>query len=513
MLGSEHDSVILKAVGTRNDLDAYVWAAPSNVESCESFETVGKLRSNSNVDMLGTGGLKIVPALPSGANGTTQTTSTHQVVYNGMDCCSSTSYVDYRHHSMNGNFCYPYSPNMLRSASPYPLAGTGRYGTDYRSSPLGYHHHGVYEGYDKYYGGYHHASSSYQTGYYGNYPSSYRDYGGYGHYYHQSQSPYARGGGSSGAVPPGYGGSVTGSGGGGGGYLYPGRHYPASASSLAHPFGSSRESSYYHAQREHHQQQYGSYANYGHLAPYRNGMGHEHPGGKSHHQPQQSQHQQPYLHTTTQQQTFAGSHNERALTGSAGSEGGTTTTASHPSPPTTTLFGAQNGYSSSSSDYTLPTTCYSSTADDSPKHSLADEGDAALTPTATPTPSTALLGATAVEFPHGTKDNRMRKPKERKLHRAYGGGSGRSSRANSPAAPPVNGLSGSNGTAATTRMKSLDALTLLGSSQHGPAATAARATSGEFRFGSGETLSILRSKNGPNQHASRPHGQDARRCR
>ena len=43
---------------------------------------------------------------------------------------------------MNGNFCYPYAPSMLRSASPYPLAGGGgggggaRYGTSYRSSPL-----------------------------------------------------------------------------------------------------------------------------------------------------------------------------------------------------------------------------------------------------------------------------------------------------------------------------------------------------------------------------------------
>ncbi|XP_053665961.1 uncharacterized protein LOC128715104 [Anopheles marshallii] len=373
-----------------------------------------------------------------------------------MDCCSSSSYVDYRHHSMNGNFCYPYSPNMLRSASPYPLASAGRYGADYRSSPLGYHHHGGYDGYEKYYGSYHHASSSYQTGYYGNYPSSYRDYGSYGHYYHQSQSPYARGGSSGGGAPPGYGASATGA-----GYLYPGRHYPASSSTLAHPFGA-RESSYYHAQREHHQQQqYSSFASYGHLPPYRNGVGpgtHEHPGGKSHHHPQQPTHQQPY----PPQQTFAGSHNERGMTGSVGSEGGTTS-ASHPSPPSaSTLFSAQNGYSSPSSDYTLPTSAYSSA--DSPQHPLADEGDA-LTPTATPTPSTALLGATAAEYPHGTKDNRMRKPKERKLHRAYGGGngngSGRGSRASSPAAAAANGLSGSNGAAAATRMKSLDALTNL----------------------------------------------------
>ncbi|XP_050074128.1 AT-rich interactive domain-containing protein 1B-like isoform X2 [Anopheles maculipalpis] len=385
-----------------------------------------------------------------------------------MDCCSSSNYLDYRHHSMNGNsFCYPYSPNMLRSASPYPLATGGRYGgSDYRSSPLGgyHHHHGGYDGsvgYDKYYGSYHHAppSSSYQAGYYGNYPSSYRDFGSYGHYYHQSQSPYARGGGTSGGASHGYGGASAGS------YLYPGRHYPAS--SLAHPaFGSSRESAYYHAQREHHhqqqqQQQYSSFANYGHLPPpYRNGVGpgtHEHPGGKSHHnQPAQ---QQPYA----PQQTFAGSHSERGIAGGGVGES-QTTPASQPSPSSSTLFGAQNGYSSPSSDYTpLPTSSYGS--GDSPQHPLAaggqhdaDERDA---PT-TPTPSAALLSATA-EFPHGTKDNRMRKPKERKLHRGYGtgvgGDSGRSSRASSPAA--VNGLSGSNGAAAATRMKSLDALTNL----------------------------------------------------
>uniref|UniRef100_A0A182Y2M3 Uncharacterized protein n=1 Tax=Anopheles stephensi TaxID=30069 RepID=A0A182Y2M3_ANOST len=378
-----------------------------------------------------------------------------------MDCCSSSSYGDYRHHSMNGNsFCYPYSPNMLRSASPYPLATGARYGsTDYRSSPLGgYHHHhgGGYDGgagYDKYYGSYHHASaSSYQAGYYGNYPTSYRDYGSYGHYYHQSQSPYPRGGGSGGpAGSHGYGGASS----SGGSYLYPGRHYPAS--SLAHPaFGSARESAYYHAQREQHhhqqqQQQYSSFANYGHLpTPYRNGVGPgEHPGGKSH-QPAQ----QPY----PPQQTFAGSHNERGMSGSGENQ---TISAGHPSPPNSTLFGAQNGYSSPRPDYTpLPTSSYSS--GDSPQHPLAgqqadaDEGDG---PPTTPTPSAALLGATA-EFPHGTKDNRMRKPKERKLHRGYGGGggsSGRSSRASSPAA--VNGLSGSNGAAAATRMKSLDALT------------------------------------------------------
>uniref|UniRef100_A0A182TA09 Uncharacterized protein n=1 Tax=Anopheles maculatus TaxID=74869 RepID=A0A182TA09_9DIPT len=181
-----------------------------------------------------------------------------------------------------------------------------------------------------------------------------------------------------------------------------------------------------------------------------------------------SHHNQPAQQPYPPQQSFAGSHTERGISGS-GAGDSQTTSASHPSPSNSTLFGAQNGYSSPSSDYTpLPTSSYSS--GDSPQHPLAagsqhdaDEGDAP----STPTPSTALLGATAAaaEFPHGTKDNRMRKPKERKLHRGYGaggggggGGSGRSSRASSPAT--ANGLSGTNGAAAATRMKSLDALTV-----------------------------------------------------
>ena len=228
-----------------------------------------------------------------------------------MDCCSSTttaSYADYRQHAMNGNFCYPYAPSMLRSASPYPLAAGGgggggaRYGTSYRSSPLpgggGYHGaaspHAPYDGYDKYYGGGygHHGPSGYGSGYYGNYhPSAYRDYGpGHynSHYYHQSQSPYARAGG--GAASPMY-----------GGYLYPstaGRHYGATSSlqqQQHHPFGGSRDPYPYHGQREHQQQQqYSSFANYPHLPPYRNGTHPDHPaGGKSHHHhPQQQQQQQ-----------------------------------------------------------------------------------------------------------------------------------------------------------------------------------------------------------------------------
>uniref|UniRef100_A0A182NIS8 Uncharacterized protein n=1 Tax=Anopheles dirus TaxID=7168 RepID=A0A182NIS8_9DIPT len=372
-----------------------------------------------------------------------------------MDCCSSSNYVDYRHHSMSGNFCYPYTPSMLRSASPYPLgAGGGRYGSDYRSSPLGGYHHvggpgaGYEGGYEKYYGGYHHAASGYQGGYYGNYPSSYRDYGGYGHYYgHQSQSPYARGsgGGGAGAPPPGYpGGSSTG---GPGGYLYPGRHYPA------HPFGS-REAYYHAAQREHHQQQYSNFASYSHLqpSPYRSGIGPgEHTGSKSHHHQQHQHHQQQQY---PPQPSFAGSHTERGMTGSVGSDGSAST--GHPSPSSASLYSAPNGYSSPSSDYTagLPASSSYGAQADSPQHPLTAAGgshhDAAEERNA-PTPTTPLLSG-ATEFPHGTKDTRMRRPKERKLHRG--------SRTSSPTTgPPANGLSGNSG--AAQRMKSLDALTNL----------------------------------------------------
>uniref|UniRef100_A0A182PDJ2 Uncharacterized protein n=1 Tax=Anopheles epiroticus TaxID=199890 RepID=A0A182PDJ2_9DIPT len=319
---------------------------------------------------------------------------------------------------MNGNFCYPYAAGMLRSASPYPALGGGggtggRYGTDYRGTPLGYHPHGHpggYDGYDKYYGSWQHhhhqGPSSYQTGYYGNYPPSYRDYGGYGgHYYHQSQSPYARGaGGGGGGLPsPMYGGS---GGSTAGSYPYPGRHYPAAGSSSIHPFGGGgRESSYsYHAQREHHQQQqqYSSFASYTHLPPYgRTGVGtHDHSGGKSHHHHHPTQQYPP-------QQSCTGSHPDRGLAG--GVEGptssssttsaasstancsSTTSAPTHPSP----LYGAaQNGeYTSPSADYTLPT---ESTQHPPCPSGNEDQDATRTTPTATPTPETAQHGATGM---------------------------------------------------------------------------------------------------------------------
>ncbi|KFB51507.1 AGAP006579-PB-like protein [Anopheles sinensis] len=299
-----------------------------------------------------------------------------------MDCCSSSSYMDYRHHSMNSNFCYPYSPSMLRSASSYPLAGPGmpgsaRYGStgDYRSMALGYGGaSGGYDGYDKYYGGggvgggggggYHHpAASAYPSGYYGNYPSpAYREYGGYGggHYYHQSQSPYARSGG-----PSAYsGGSSSGS-----GYLpYGARHYPSS-SPLGHPFG--RES-YYHAQNSrdplHHQPQYSSFASYGSLPPYhRNGATPEHPsiGAKSH----QHHQQQPYpVH-----QNFPGNQHERAIAG-VESSNGVSTSQSGDSPSSASVFNAPSGYSPSPTDYTLPSS-YSASGDSPTQHPLGPSSD------------------------------------------------------------------------------------------------------------------------------------------
>ncbi|XP_055601505.1 filaggrin-2-like [Uranotaenia lowii] len=101
-----------------------------------------------------------------------------------MDCCSS-NYMDYRH-SINNNFCYPYSPGMVRSASPYPMGfgtgppGAGRYGSsDFRSS--------YYDSFDKYggYGSYHHGPGhgyGSSSNYYGSY-SSYRNFA-YNDFYH-----------------------------------------------------------------------------------------------------------------------------------------------------------------------------------------------------------------------------------------------------------------------------------------------------------------------------------------
>ncbi|XP_053674321.1 atrophin-1 [Anopheles nili] len=392
-----------------------------------------------------------------------------------MDCCSSTNYVDYRQHSMNGNFCYPYSGGMLRSASPYAMASpgiatSGRYGADFRStgSGLGGYHGGAGfdPGYDKYYGAYHHTPAAYQaSGYYGNYsPSYHREYAtGYGHYYHQAQSPYARGGAG---LPSGYAG-MTSSSSNPGGYLYPGRHYPS------HPFGATRES-YYHAshrdphqqqqqqQQQHQHQQYANFASYGHLAPYRSSpMGpgsHEHSGGKSHHH---SQPPPPPPQYPSPQSGFTGSHTERGMptSGASSLEGVSGGSAGHPS-PSPSLFGAANGYSSPGSDYTSLPASFSA-ASESPQHpqlanrqDTAEEEDAPTTATPTPT-AVAMLGAT--EFTHGTKDTttRMRKPKERKLHR--------SSRTSSPTGTTANAALGGGGvaTAPATRMKSLDALTNL----------------------------------------------------
>ncbi|XP_050092365.1 box A-binding factor-like [Anopheles aquasalis] len=320
-----------------------------------------------------------------------------------MDCCSSTTannYLDYRHHSMNNNFCYPYTPSMLRSASPYPMAtgagggggggGAGRYGA---GIPDGYHHRSGYGaassstggmggyndinggGYDKYYGaGYHHPHHHHHphhsaaptmghgaigggygsSGYYGSYSSSYREYGGYNPYYHhhhhhQSQSPYSRAGLA--GMPPGYGS-------GGAGYLYPGRHMAGS---------SSNPSAYppYHLQREHHQ--YSSFASYANgsngmtASSYRSNLGslqtEQSSNGSSskvqhHHQQQQQQ------HGYSSSQGFG--HNDRAglAASNTNQTDGAVSNASAGSPSTaaTSLFpsstSVSNGFSTgSSSEY------------------------------------------------------------------------------------------------------------------------------------------------------------------
>lgn len=149
-----------------------------------------------------------------------------------MDCCSS-NYMDYRH-SINNNFCYPYSPSMMRSASPYqlPPGAAGRYGAaDYRG--------GYYDGsFDKYYGSYHHPGvgsghgGGYGGNYYGNSYSSYREFA-YNDYYHPSSvspssHPFA------GPPHPG---------------SFHGPHMFSRHQSLPLPF---QRESYYH-QRDHHQ--------------------------------------------------------------------------------------------------------------------------------------------------------------------------------------------------------------------------------------------------------------------
>ncbi|XP_058837111.1 uncharacterized protein LOC131693366 isoform X2 [Topomyia yanbarensis] len=98
-----------------------------------------------------------------------------------MDCCSS-NYMEYRH-SINNNFCYPYSPGMIRGASPYSVAvggsaGSSRYGGDFRG--------GYYDNFEKYYGYHSGPNHGYGSHYYGNYPS-FRDFS-YNDYYHGAPS-------------------------------------------------------------------------------------------------------------------------------------------------------------------------------------------------------------------------------------------------------------------------------------------------------------------------------------
>uniref|UniRef100_A0AAG5D4N5 Uncharacterized protein n=1 Tax=Anopheles atroparvus TaxID=41427 RepID=A0AAG5D4N5_ANOAO len=164
------------------------------------------------------------------------------------------------------------------------------------------------------------------------------------------------------------------------------------------------------------------------------------------------------------------------------SANGGTASLSADSPSSSSLFNAPNGYSPSPSttDYALPAS-YSGSGDSPPQHPLGagtggpapDDGSgseqrpASATP-APPSSQSAMLSATG-EFSSGPKDTRMRKPKERKLQRAYGaggapgggGGGGDGSEGASRTSSPNAGNGPSGNGPASTRIKSLDALTNL----------------------------------------------------
>ncbi|XP_052859816.1 AF4/FMR2 family member lilli-like [Anopheles cruzii] len=382
-----------------------------------------------------------------------------------MDCCSSANYIDYRHHSMNSNFCYPYTPSMLRSASPYPLAAPGRYGPDgavgyqyHRSSALGYASSMGYP-HDGYGGG------GYGTsGYYGSYSSSaYREYnigGGYGHYYgHQSQSPYSRG----------YGAATTGA-----AYLYPGRHYQGSGTLAPQHPGFARGDSYlyHHPQQRGEQPQYSSFASYGSIpTPFRSSLG---SGGGTPSDPPPAK--SPYATSSPGFTTTGSSHLERpvsvasalpsAPSGVNSSNGSSAALDSAARSPSASLF--PNGYSPSSGYSPLSASYGPTAADDSPQLPLQpdpDEGEARR--------DAAVAARGATEFsPDGgsPKEARgTRKPKERKLQQQqrgmmYGGqtnGTGAGGRSSSSAGSRASSPTAAAAASASARMKSLDALTNL----------------------------------------------------
>nr|XP_029734834.1 trithorax group protein osa-like [Aedes albopictus] len=318
-----------------------------------------------------------------------------------MDCCSS-NYMDYRH-SINNNFCYPFSPGMMRGASPYPLppGSGGRYGPDYRT--------GYYDGsssFDKFYSSYHPASGSgpaYGGNYYGNSYSSYREFA-YNDYYHPSSPsshPFP------GPPPPG---------------SFHGPHMFNRHQSLPHPF---QRESYYH-QREHHQYAAGNFSSF---------------SGN------------PFKRADSNQgssATNSSTATNATSNGSCSSPGSSTGAGESP------LFGYTHSPDYSAQSYnsgSSPSHPHHHRYHPLPPHSPGGEGGG------NGYPPSAMPNATG--YPLSMKDARMRKLKERKLAKSassYGNGSpNRGQSTNSTSSSPNPGSCGSNGSSTDARLKSLDA--------------------------------------------------------
>ncbi|XP_062534954.1 LIM domain-containing protein A-like isoform X2 [Armigeres subalbatus] len=317
-----------------------------------------------------------------------------------MDCCSS-NYMDFRH-SMNNNFCYPYSPSMIRSASPYPLPpGSGsRYGSDYRG--------GYYEAssFDKYYGGYLPPSGSgpaYAGNYYGSSYSSYRELA-YNEYYHPS-SP------SSHPFP----GPVPGS--------FHGPHMFNRHQSLPLPF---QRESYYH-QRDHHPYAAENFSNFS-SNPYKRADSN---------------------HASSGSTTNSSTGNSTTVNGSCSSPSSSSTAGETP------LYGYTHSPDYSAQSYnsgSSPNHPHHHRHHPLPHPSPGEGGGSSYTPSTMPN---------ATGYPHSIKDARIRKLKERKLAKSASHGNGspnRGQNTNSTSSSPNPGSCGSNSSGTDARLKSLDAL-------------------------------------------------------